>query len=307
MVVKKYNLGDLSDAEGGGFAPYDGPIPPKGTYNCMLRRLSIKGPNKNGDDMFNYVVEIAEPKDSPKAKFNGCSQWGQQNISEEGAGYVNAMLVAVGGDKGEEVKKAFWTKGARVGPKDNGQKEPVLAIGPLKVPEAGIPVVVSAAPGKHWSTGEQEWQVKSFLKRKASASVEEPDEDDEEYEEAETDEVEVEEVEGEDDEFKARETELEELDRTALKAIAKPLEIRILKSMTDNDIIDAILDAEFPEEEATAESEEEEDELEEEPEPEPEPEPAPRRRRAPAAAKKEPVKTGARRSRAKADDDEPPF
>lgn len=276
-----------------GSAPYDGP---GGPVRGLLKQLSVKD-NSKGVPMFKFVIEVLEPVDSAKAKHNGQSMWGQQNLSHESAGWVNGMLLGMGVSAADQ--RVFWKDGVSVEKPDANGNEKVISIGKFKIPAAGIPVVVQAKLGDPYTnpnTGDTRpgrMEPTSFLIGTGDAAEPE-DAVEEEVGDLieETAEEETEDEAEEDDPFDLRATELEELsnagNRNALIRIAKGHGLTVLKSHDNEAIINAILDQEFgaaPEDgEAEEEVEEPEDEVEETAEPEP----------APAA--KAPARSAAKRS-----------
>lgn len=304
-----------------GFAQYVGPA---GTVRGVLKQLMVQQTapseaNPQGGEQFRFVVEVKEPEGSKLAAYNGQSAWGRQFLSFDSAGFVNGMLQGLGCSPADVA--AFWDGGPNLEKKDAKGNERVLSIGKLKVDPKGLDVVVNmglSSPGTDKKTGkafEQKMEPKSFLVPGSPAALpaevgddgyEDPD-----VEEAVTSPVaeEEEEEEGaeetsEVDPFDIRTEELEELDkagqRPALVKIAKSDHgLTVLKKHTNSDIIDMILDKEFPTD-AAAEGPEEEEEAEEAAPP------------PPAAKAAAPAKTrGRTRSAATVpaanDDDEPPF
>lgn len=140
---------------------YTGPRPPKGVYRVNVKRLTCTV-NKNDDFMLNCVAEIAEPKGSPKSKFNGYGIWWNGNLTEDGAGYINQFLDSVTSGK-KEVRTALWEGKMRTfdAPK-KGHKAQVMAIGPWKVPQEGAKAIVNTRLGKPYN-GEQNLQVADWL------------------------------------------------------------------------------------------------------------------------------------------------
>lgn len=97
------NVGDFSGVKAAqGFNNYDGPTPPAGSYRIKTGLFRIVT-NSSDDPMFKIVLEIAEPKSSEKAKYNGYAIWHNANITEKSAPFTNAMLDALGIDR-----KAVW-------------------------------------------------------------------------------------------------------------------------------------------------------------------------------------------------------
>lgn len=137
---------------------YDGPVPPKGVYRGKLKRLALKK-NKNGDWMFNGVVEINETS-RHKKQYNGYGAWFNQNITESGAPFVNAFLDALGLSKAQ--KKAFWgSTGVKTETGDSKDgPHPVEAIGGFRVKEE-MPIVFLGKRDSY--NGEERLQVGRFL------------------------------------------------------------------------------------------------------------------------------------------------
>lgn len=270
-----------------GSSPYDGPA---GPVRGLLKNLVMKD-NKNGVPMFKFLVEVTEPVGSPKAKHNGQTLRGQQNLSAESSGWVNGLLIGIGVPPADQ--KTFWTTGVNVEKADLNGNEKVLSIGKWKPAPGGVPVVVVAKLSDGYTNAEgaevpASMQATSFLVATGDASGpadEQEDEDligDDELADADPGEEEEaeenDEEEAEDDPFEARTNELEELaaagQRMGLVKIAKAHGLTVLKSHNEDAIINMILDAEFGASEE--ESDEEEAEEVEEETPEPEPTPAPK-------------------------------
>lgn len=115
MAVKtmKFKVGAGAANKTAGAKGYTGKIPPTGAYRTKVKRLTIVM-NGNGDPMLKGVAEINEPRGSKDAQYNGYGIWFQQNITDQGAGYVNQILDAIAGDRADEVKEAFWNDGVKV-------------------------------------------------------------------------------------------------------------------------------------------------------------------------------------------------
>lgn len=265
MARQKFNISgkspeQLSSDVAKAFEVYDGPVPPRGVYSGVLRFFKVKGPNTNGDSMLNGAVEIR--MNGAKAKYNGYTLSFNQNISDQGAPYVNQMLDALSGGK-ESVRKAFWTKGVIT-----DDKTGVITNigGVLKISDS---VVVSVSSKYEEYRGEPRQVVGSWLVKQAKDDAPVDDDDDDDDDAPVDDEVELEtedededsdddededsddedsdddeddeDEEDEEDPQAARRTELEEMDRKGLIAIAKPLGIKALKSKTDESYIEEIL------------------------------------------------------------------
>lgn len=180
MPKVKWSLGssEPDDLEVGGF--YDGEVPPQGVYHVVLKRLSLKE-NRNGDDMFSGLLEIREPADSPKSKYNGYGFWFNQNVTSQGAPFLKNFLV-----NGLGVTwKDFIT---RTITESEDRPTPVVKIGRVKIEDEEIPMRVSAKRGKDLQ-GNPQLENPRFLPLKsdeevdqewdedAEASADSPDED----------------------------------------------------------------------------------------------------------------------------------
>lgn len=308
---------------------YEGDLPPKGVYRCTLKFLRLKE-NSNGDPMLNGLLVINEPKGSKKAQYNGYDFWFNQNVTKQGAPYLNNFLSAlVPEDKVAALRKAFWGQKVML---DKNEPPNVVSIGTLKLLDK-TPLLMVNTKKKQYN-GEDSLDVSKFMRVKDDDAADDADEagDEEEWSEEEGEEPEGDdapaELSEEDEEIAEREEELAEMSLAALKKIARTdlgMKLAEVKNLDEEALIDAIIEREFPEDEE--EEEEPDEEEEEEPEEEPEPEPAPKRTRArrtaapkaepaPAATKRRPAakgaeeaptraRTGTRRRKAAAGD--PPF
>lgn len=91
----KWGIGDDEpEAASGEFNDYDGPVPPRGVYRVVLKKLWLTE-NKNGDQMIKGIAEIAGEK-GEKKQYNGYAIWFNQNVTEQGAPYLKAFLDALG-------------------------------------------------------------------------------------------------------------------------------------------------------------------------------------------------------------------
>jgi hypothetical protein len=82
--------------EGEAFIPYDGPVPPSGSYRLALKRAEVKQ-FKSGNNGVELLFEIAEPKSSPKARYNGCPIWEYLVDVDTGTGKIKQFMQAIGG------------------------------------------------------------------------------------------------------------------------------------------------------------------------------------------------------------------
>jgi hypothetical protein len=268
------------------FKAYAGPTPPKDVYHGLLKQLSVPSkPNKNGDYMLRGMVEIQET--GRKAKYNGYAIWFRQNISEQGAPYVNQFLDAISGGS-DAYRKAFWAKLSSGGlVTDN--KDKVTKLAGKRYVDGTMEVVVAAKDGRDqnnnrileigsWLTSSEaeafddadpysgdddedddDLELEEADEDESEADEDEDAEDDEDEDESEADEDEDEDEDEEDedeeeseeeedeDDSEARRNELEGMERKELVAIAKKLGIKAVKSKTDEAYITEILEAEAEE------------------------------------------------------------
>lgn len=239
-------------------------VPPKGPYLFNLKRLQGVE-SKAGDPMLKCVLELAEPKGTKKARYNGYSIWFYQLSTKERAGGVNGLLHALLDGKPlaqrKKIIEAYWSGNVVL-----DEQKFVKKIGTWIVPES---VLIGANTKLENSTEYGERLTVAFngimpaSDRPASKATADVEEDD------------VEEEGDEDEEVQARQDELTEMTTAKLKAEAKKAGVTVKRGMTDNELIEAILDVEFPiedesEDEADDEPEEDDepDETEEEDEPE---------------------------------------
>jgi len=286
--------GNPFEAELEEYEVYDGDLPPKGVYRFKLTLLRLKT-NSNGDPMLNGRIVIAEPPSSKKAQYNGYGTWFNLNVTKQGAPWVNNFLSnLVPEEKSVALRKAFWGQKVML---DKNDPPNVVSIGAWKFKEG---VLISADCKMKLYEGTQDLDPKTFLRPTDltppddDAPADEADEDegyDEGYDEEET-------AEETDDEYNVRAEELEEMERPALLKAAKALGISVKRGTSEDDIIEAILEAEFPEDEDEESEEEpdedEEDEVEEEEEPEDEDEEEPEPEEPKRTARRRPAKTAAK-------------
>lgn len=116
VKTMKFNIGGNAANREPGVKEYAGKVPRDGSYRVKLKfALIIK--NSNGDPMITGLAEINEKKGSSQAQYNGYGVWFQQNITDQGAGYVNSLLEAWtdGSETAkQEIKEAFWEEGPKV-------------------------------------------------------------------------------------------------------------------------------------------------------------------------------------------------
>lgn len=282
----------LADQEATG-GRYAGPKPPKGIYKGTVRFLKLRGTkegksfvpkkNKNGDYMISGAVSL---KGTKGGKYDGYLVNFNQNISTQGAPFVNQMLNSMFGGS-EKIRKEFWNKKIFVGVDLDGM---ITHVGKARYTDNSIDVVISTKDGKD-NNGSPELQIGAWLSAKAldtdtDSDEDEDDEDlefeddgDEEDEDLEDDAEEADEDADEDDFDEAEEDEddgdegdededqededngeeeaesagwdrserrglLAELNRKELVAVCKERGIKGTKGVSDEDLIEKVLDAE---------------------------------------------------------------
>lgn len=188
---------------------YSGPRPPADTYRVQAKRLWLHK-NKGGPTI-EYLFEINEDREKYK-KYNGYPIWGRQNITDQGMGYVNQLLIALG--DGPKYLDAFHETGViktkadeRAKNKDGSPVMHVQRIGdePLKSP-GNLGLLVVTAKENKWE-GKVSLQTTSYIPLSESnlgsedVASDDNDDDAEDAEDAEyiSDEEEAEEAEAEDD------------------------------------------------------------------------------------------------------------
>lgn len=263
MVQMKIDLkGKVNVNEASGFAPYEGPVPRPGVYAAVIQVCRVKI-SANDNPYFNVMVELAGQNTPEKNAVKGAPVWeryvpGPSDFAQE---KVGKLLHTVSGKDPSVVNVAIVhdevTDGGKV--QKIGGKDPVGTRCKVVLrrgsDNSGDPVaeIQDIFP---WPRGEA-WPGDSEPEEEADEEIEdeepESDEDEaeeEESEEAEEDEEEEDEAEEEDDdaEFEARQTELTALNRTEIKAVLKEAdpEFKVLKRHTDEDLVNAILDIEYP-------------------------------------------------------------
>lgn len=241
------------------FLPYDGPALVPGSYDAVLKNPSIRE-SKAGNLYINAVFEVEEAKKSEKAKFNGAGVWGRimfQHENENHQARFNSFLKAVGvplkdADIAHESDDDLATsKGSTV-----------TAIGGKKIDGRKVRITLTTDSS---SDTQNAVQVDLVTVRKNAEAAEDEEEDTSgPAEEAEDDDedMEVEVDEETQAEMDAREKELKKTPLADLKEAAKEAGIEI-KGLKKADLVEAILDWEFSDEEdedGEEEAEEEEDE-----------------------------------------------
>lgn len=189
-------LADATPASGG----YAGKKPPKGIYRGTIRFLKLRGKkqgnkfvpqkNRSGNYMIAGAVSINEK--GPKEKYNRYLVNFNQNISEQGSGYVNAMLDAMF-DGSKKVRREFWE--SFVGTDLDGN---ITHIGKQRYTDNSISVVINTKDGKN-REGLPVLEVASFLLPSAVEDTDDEDTEDEDEDGDDLDDIDVSDEETEDE------------------------------------------------------------------------------------------------------------
>lgn len=243
------------------FEVYEGDLPPKGVYRFELTMLRLKE-NRNGDPMINGRLRMAELR-KDKKQYNGYGCWFNLNVTKQGRGWVNNFIDALAKDDKQALalRKAFWDQKVML---DKEEPPNILSIGTLKIHDKNL--VLRAQCGVKKYEGELDLDPKVFLRDDGKVPADADAET--ETEEEGWEETEAEETDSDvDEEYDERAEELEELSETDLKKILKSDHEKKLadyKGKTKDELVEMILDLEFPEEEESEEEEPaEEEDLEE--------------------------------------------
>lgn len=147
--------------EGGNF--YDGPVPPKGSYRGILKRLELIAENSKGNPMLRYLIELKADPGSDNALYDGYGVWGHQNVTDQGKGYVNAFLDALtdGTPEGSlTIRKAFW--GGQMVVEDDGEGH-VVRIGKMNIDSPDCTKRVAFVGKRAKNNGEDKLEVAKWL------------------------------------------------------------------------------------------------------------------------------------------------
>lgn len=223
MAKVKYDYTDVDESQVG----YDGEDPKPGIYQAKVSTAEM-GQSKAGNPMVTVTIDITQ------GEYKGWRGWHYLVMTEESAWKVKEFTDAVGLTKPGK-KKGTWDTDDAVGK-------------PCRIKVR-----------REMYEGEAQAKIRSVLAPKGDADEddepegadEEPAGDEAEPDEPEGDEPEGDEPEGDEDEAKeARREALGEMNRAALKKeLAKTdSELKVTTKVTDEQILEAILEAEFPEE-----------------------------------------------------------
>jgi hypothetical protein len=146
-------------------------LPTKGVYTFKVKRLGVK-PNKNGDDRIAALLEMAEPKKSKGAAWNGYGLWDGFNVTDQGAPFIKRFLKGLGLSWSDFIERT----------KEDGQEpRQIVQIGKVKFGELAsqdptIRVLVRHAPADDYTTYEH-LEVQRYIPAEDEVEVEEEDED----------------------------------------------------------------------------------------------------------------------------------
>lgn len=256
-----------------GFEPYEGPKPKPGVYAAIVRSVRIRI-SQAGNPYFNVLFELADQTTGEKQKYKGYPHFekivpGESDFQKERVAKLLHLLSGKDPNKVDVnvVHDEVTDGGAvtKVGGKDpvGSKARIVIALGEMYEGERQLRIsdLFPWPKGTEWPTGEGFEDEASDDEEELDEEIEDEEPEDEESEEEESDEEEEEEEEEEDEEgeeeeddeaddeeFEARQAELSSSTRAELKAILKEVapDFKVLKKHTDTNLVDAILDVEFP-------------------------------------------------------------
>lgn len=170
------NLGDAGVAEGR--EAWSGELPPTGSYLGKLKVMSMGeiGPEaKNaGKPKVSIGVELKAEKGSPSQKYDGFIAWGNLNLIEESAPYINQFLMAL--TDGEEASLIKIQHAFSNDIDLDERKKHIIRIGNLKVdsPEGELPIKVSLINtpfhNKKTNVTTQQVRISSYLVNEGNAA-----------------------------------------------------------------------------------------------------------------------------------------
>jgi len=252
-MVKKHSFG-VKDAvgtvsEGGSAAP------PPGAYIGTLTNMTLKN-NSSGDPMFTLYITFNDFP--PKLKgHNGYERRHWLNLTDVGAGYVNAFINALAGGEsaGTKVQKALWDNG-ELATKDDSDESPVVSIGAFKPigKKVGVTLLEDTYIDRNGNERSGVTIGRFMAAGEVSGSID-VDDDDDLVDDGLVDDDDLADDDLADDDENNEEAEL----RADLEALElKPLRLRArdeydisaadTKGKTEDEIIDLILDAHFSKE-----------------------------------------------------------
>lgn len=254
----------INKAAKNSFLPYDGPALVPGSYDAEMRNPAIRR-SQAGNLYINAVFEVSEPKKSDKAKFNGAAIWGRvmfQSENENQQARFNSFLTALGVplDKADINHKSDEDLDEKSG-------SAILSIGGKKIDGRKVRITLTPDNSSDQANALQVDLVAPVKGVENTGPAEEDAEDDEDLE-VEAEDVEVEDGEDTEDddedaqaEMDERTKELKKTPLAELKEAAKEAGIDV-KGLKKADLVEAIVEWEFSDEddEAAEDDEDLEDE-----------------------------------------------
>lgn len=245
------------------FLPYDGPALVTGSYNAILKNPAIRT-SQAGNIYLNMVFEVAEPKSSEKAKFNGAAIWGRimfMSEHENAQAVYRTFLEAVGAPSNDPEMAHQSDEDLET---QKGSK--LLSIGGKKIEGRKVRITVGPDNSSDQANAMQVNLVsplKDDEDEKSGPAAEDEDTEDLEVadDEESEDDTEDEDIQAE---MEARTKELKKTSLAELKEAATEAGIDI-KGLKKADLVEAIVEWEFSDEEAAEDEDEDEEAEEEEP------------------------------------------
>ena len=164
MPKINFGIADAADvAASQGYDVYKGELPPNGAYRAEVKVVKV-GKIASGDSKGKSRLQItAIIKDPEYPEYDGCPAFGNLNLTEQGAPYVNQFLESLtdGSDKAKTaIKNGFW----KTGPIVDDAKEHILRIGKTQVnsPKGTLTVVVGTKQNTYQGNTTvriQQWMV----------------------------------------------------------------------------------------------------------------------------------------------------
>ena len=201
MPKINFGMADAADVEASqGFPVYKGDLPPNGAYQAAVKVVKIDKIGSGNDKGKSRLKIVAIIDDPEYPEYKGCPAFGNLNLTEQGASYVNQFLESLtDGSEAQKkaVRNAFW----KTGPIVDDAKEHIVRIGKVQVNSPrGELVVVIGTRHNTWQ-GNTTLQINQWMLAGENEGSGSDDEDDESnVVEADDDSVvEVDDAESEDD------------------------------------------------------------------------------------------------------------
>ena len=176
------NAEDIAAAQG--FENYKGELPPNDAYRGILKTVKVRKIQSGEDKGKNGLMLVVILNDPKFPEYDGCPVFGNLNLTDQGAQYVNQFLEALtdGSDKAKtDIKRAFW----KTGPIVDDAKEHILRIGKTQVnsPKGELSVLIGTKTSTYsgnTSVKVQQWMLENGENASGPAEddIVEEDEDD---------------------------------------------------------------------------------------------------------------------------------